>query len=113
MLVELNRKSQMPLYTQIVTEVRRMISGGTLKVGDRLPANRELAKTLGVNRNTVTTAYAELAADGLITSRVGSGTYISSVPPARASSIKEQTALSPMPGSLCLPCRAGTTGFRK
>ena len=58
MLLELNRNSQMPLYTQIVTEVRRMITGGALKVGDRLPANRELAKTLGVNRNTITTAYA-------------------------------------------------------
>src|SRR3989442_2562097 len=98
MLLELNRNSQMPLYTQIVTEVRRMITGGALKVGDRLPANRELARTLGVNRNTVTTAYAELSADGLITSRVGSGTYISRVPaPASASSIKEPAPSSPMP----------------
>src|SRR6267142_3918788 len=98
MLLELNRKSHTPLYTQIVTEVRRMIISGALKAGDRLPANRELAKTLGVNRNTVTTAYAELAADGLITSRVGSGTYISRVPaPAFASSIKEPSPSSPMP----------------
>jgi DNA-binding GntR family transcriptional regulator len=77
MLLELRRDSHIPLYTQIVTEVRRKITDGALKVGDRLPANRELAKALGVNRNTVTTAYAELAADGLITARVGSGTYIS------------------------------------
>src|SRR5258705_13859965 len=98
MLLELNRKSHTPLYTQIVTEVRRMIISGVLKVGDRLPANRALAKTLGVNRNTITTAYAELAANGLITSRVGSGTYISRVPaPASASSIKEQSPSSPMP----------------
>ena len=69
MLLALQRESHTPLYTQIVAEVRRMIVDGALKVGDRLPANRELAKTLGVNRNTVTTAYAELAADGLITSR--------------------------------------------
>jgi 2-aminoadipate transaminase len=98
MLLELKRDSHIPLYTQIVTEVRRKITGGALKVGDRLPANRELAKALGVNRNTVTTAYAELAADGLITARVGSGTYISNAPaPAPASSIKEQGSPSPMP----------------
>lgn len=97
MLLALQRDSHTPLYTQIVTEVRRMITDGALKVGDRLPANRELAKTLGVNRNTVITAYAELAADGLITSRVGSGTYISRVPaPAPASRIREQAPPSPM-----------------
>lgn len=97
MLLALQRDSHTPLYTQIVGEVRRMITEGTLKVGDRLPANRELAKTLGVNRNTVTTAYAELAADGLITSRVGSGTYISGVPtPAPASRIREQAPPAPM-----------------
>ena len=97
MLLALQRESHTPLYTQIVVELRRMITDGALKVGDRLPANRELAKTLGVNRNTVTTAYAELAADGLITSRVGSGTYISAVPVhAPASRIREQASASPM-----------------
>jgi DNA-binding transcriptional MocR family regulator len=95
MFLALQRDSHTPLYTQIVFEVRRMILDGALKVGDRLPANRELAKTLGVNRNTVTTAYAELAADGLITSRVGSGTYISRAP-APATTITEQTTASPM-----------------
>ncbi len=95
MLLALQRDSHTPLYTQIVAEVRRMITDGALKVGDRLPANRELAKTLGVNRNTVTTAYAELAADGLITSRVGSGTYISRVP-APATGIREHAPPSPM-----------------
>lgn len=97
MLLALQRDSHTPLYTQIVVEVRRMIADGALKVGDRLPANRELAKTLGVNRNTVTTAYAELAADGLITSRVGSGTYISRVPaPAPATGIREHAPPSSM-----------------
>jgi DNA-binding transcriptional MocR family regulator len=98
MLLKLNRESHTPLYTQIVTEVRRMITSGALKVGDRLPANRELAATLGVNRNTITNAYAELVADGLIISRVGSGTYISAVPrPSSPSPAREQSLPSPMP----------------
>lgn len=83
MILELNRKSHVPLYTQIAQQVRAMISRGTLKTGDRLPANRELAQILGVNRTTVTTAYAELLADGLINSFVGRGTFICAVPGAK------------------------------
>ncbi len=84
MVFELDRDSHTPLYSQIVAQVREMIRSGTLKVGDRLPANRELAETLGVNRTTVSTAYAELAADGLISSQVGRGTFVSAVPETRA-----------------------------
>lgn len=97
MLLELDRNSHVPLYTQIATEVRRIIAAGTIKVGDRLPANRELARTLGVNRNTVTTAYAELTADGLITSRVGSGTYVSGVPRSESPRIRNEALTTPMP----------------
>lgn len=98
MLFELRRDSHVPLYAQIVAEVRKMMTGGALKVGDRLPANRELAKALGVNRTTVTTAYAELAADGLISSEVGRGTFISAIPaPDRRAVIGKITQNSPMP----------------
>ena len=85
MIFELDRDSHIPLYAQIVFRVREMISSGALKIGDRLPASRDLARTLGVNRNTVAYAYEELEADALVNSQVGRGTYISSVPatPAR------------------------------
>jgi len=97
MIFELKRDSHIPLYAQIATQVRSMIATGTLKVGDRLPPNRELAKTLGVNRTTVTTAYGELEADGLIRSHVGRGTFISAVPAASPSTVKkERVQLSPM-----------------
>jgi DNA-binding transcriptional MocR family regulator len=80
MIFELNRETGIPLYLQIAAQVRGMVARGTLKVGDRLPPNRELAKTLGVNRTTVTTAYAELEADGLISSHIGRGTFIADIP---------------------------------
>lgn len=80
MLLTIDRESKVPLYNQISTQLQDMIVRGVLKVGDRLPANRDLAKTLGVNRSTVTAAYDDLIADGVITSRVGSGTYVSMVP---------------------------------
>lgn len=82
MLIELNRESPLPLYAQIVTQLREMIRRGVLKVGDRLPANRELARKLGVNRNTVTAAYEELLAEGIIRSHVGQGTFVNEVPMA-------------------------------
>jgi 2-aminoadipate transaminase len=94
MILELDRESRIPLYIQIVAQVRDMISRGALNVGDRLPANRELAQTLGVNRTTVSNAYAELEADGLITSHVGRGTFISAVPQKRAATAP--TTVSPI-----------------
>lgn len=103
MIFELKREGHTPLYAQIATQVREMIGGGVLKVGDRLPANRELAKMLGVNRTTVTTAYAELTADGLICSHVGRGTFISAVPAAKNNAVsKERAQPSPMPWNALL-----------
>jgi DNA-binding transcriptional MocR family regulator len=97
-LVDIKRESHLPLYTQIANQLRELITAGTLKVGDRLPPNRELAKSLGVNRTTVTTAYAELAADGLLDSRVGSGTYITAVPAGtQTEQIRAPKPPAPMP----------------
>ncbi|HEY6330809.1 MAG TPA: winged helix-turn-helix domain-containing protein, partial [Blastocatellia bacterium] len=64
MMFELDRDSHTPLYAQIACQIRNMITGGVLKIGDRIPANRELSRVLGVNRTTVNTAYQELWADG-------------------------------------------------
>ena len=97
MILELDRDSHTPLYAQIAIQIRGMITGGALKVGDRLPANRELSKVLGVNRTTVNTAYEELLADGLIESHVGRGTFISAIPsPPRRSWIKEPAPPPPI-----------------
>lgn len=76
MHIPLDRQSSAPLYQQIETFLRQTILSGGLPPDTRLPASRQLARDLGVNRITVETAYAELEADGLIVSRVGSGTYV-------------------------------------
>ncbi len=76
MRIPLERKSADPLYRQIGSYLRRGIVSGSLAPETRLPATRRLAQTLGVNRITVETAYAELEAEGLICTRVGSGTYV-------------------------------------
>ncbi len=76
MRIPLDRDSQTPLYQQIKTHLRQGILSGNLAADTRLPASRQLAHSLGVNRITVASAYAELEAEGLIFSRVGSGTYV-------------------------------------
>jgi GntR family transcriptional repressor for pyruvate dehydrogenase complex len=70
---------------QVVSHVRTMIEGGSLRPGDRLPAERELAVQIGVSRPTVRAGLRALAAMGVVQSRHGSGTYIPSGPPTLGS----------------------------
>src|SRR5947209_4794061 len=65
-----------PLYRQIRDGVRSAVLAGALGAGTRLPPERELAPALGVNRTTITRAYQELAADGVVEARPGRGTVI-------------------------------------
>lgn len=84
MRIPLDRLSPTPLYEQIETYLRQGITNGSLAAETRLPASRQLARDLGVNRITVENAYTALESDGLIYSRVGSGTYVlapASLPP--------------------------------
>ncbi len=80
MIVQLNRQIDEPLYLQIKHQIRDLILAGDLPLGSRLPPERTLAESLSVNRTTVSTAYQELAADGLVVGQVGRGTIVSSTP---------------------------------
>lgn len=70
---------------QVVSHVRGLIEHGTLKPGDRLPAERDLARQVGVSRPTVRAGLRALAAMGVVVSRHGSGTYIPGGPPTLGS----------------------------
>ncbi len=76
MRIPIDRQSAIPLYQQIKTYLRQGILAGSLAADTRLPASRQLAHDLGVNRITVENAYAELEAEGLVFSKLGSGTYV-------------------------------------
>lgn len=67
---------------QVVIQVRDMIREGTLRPGDRLPAEREFARQLGISRSSLRAGLRFLAAIGVLTSRHGSGSYIADGPPA-------------------------------
>ena len=66
-----------PLYRQIYLGLRQAILSGTLRAGDRLPSTRDLAEQLGISRTVVVLAYDQLLAEGFVTGRHGSGTYVS------------------------------------
>lgn len=72
----LDRDAGQPLCAQIIQRLRGDITAGVLPRGTRLPSTRQLARDLRVSRITVTNAYAELEADGLIETRAGSGTFV-------------------------------------
>jgi GntR family transcriptional regulator/MocR family aminotransferase len=76
MRIPLEKQAGHPLYQQIFNYFSTTILNGSLKVDTRLPSIRRLADDLGVSRITVENAYARLEAEGLIASRVGSGTYV-------------------------------------
>src|SRR5262249_48962062 len=71
-----NRESPVPLTRQIQAQIERLILEGWLAAGVKLPATRELAQTLGVNRTTVALAYEELVAGGRARAHVGQGTFV-------------------------------------
>ncbi len=72
-----NPHDAIPLYRQLANHCRSLIASGQWPAGFRLPPQRRLAEELGINRSTVALALSELNAAGLLTSRVGSGVYVS------------------------------------
>ncbi len=76
MLFHINASSGVPVYTQIVEQLKRAITSGVLQPGDRLPAVRELAERYGINPNTVARAYRQMVEDHLLSARAGGGTFV-------------------------------------
>jgi len=76
MFEPLDFHSPLPLYTQLVERIQRLILNGDLTAGDRLPTTRALAGELRINFNTVARAYRILAQAGLVTTLRGRGSTI-------------------------------------
>jgi GntR family transcriptional regulator len=76
-LFRLNHSSAVPLYIQVMDQVKHAVETGALHPGDQLPTMRKLAEDLVMNPNTVIRAYRELEHEGVIELRQGSGAFIS------------------------------------
>lgn len=74
---ELDYSSGMPIYRQIIDQIRFGIASGQLKLGEQLPTVRALAVELKVNLNTVSKAYKELEIKNILETQQGTGTFIS------------------------------------
>lgn len=83
LLLQVDFRSGLPIYTQIVNQVQSQVVAGVLKPGDQLPTVRALAEELRVNFNTVARAYRLLDEARIISTQQGRGTYITEIPPPR------------------------------
>ncbi|GAA4897525.1 GntR family transcriptional regulator [Actinomycetospora straminea] len=82
--LDLDTTSGTPVYRQIVEQIRSLVEDGGLPAGERLPTVRRLADSLGVNRNTVSRAYATLRELGVVETRAGGGTAVTAPAPRPA-----------------------------
>ncbi len=73
---QVDQKSGIPIYIQIMDQIKHLIATGALQPGQQLPTIRELAVELTINLHTVAHAYAELERDGFLTIQRGRGTFI-------------------------------------
>lgn len=85
------------LTDEIYRQVRTAIVDGVVRPGERLPASREMARSLEVSRNTVVVAYDRLVGEGLATARTGSGVYVSDELPDRSPSRRTAGVMRPRP----------------
>jgi GntR family transcriptional regulator len=104
----LDLHSGVPVYRQLIDQVRGGVASGSLVAGDQLPTVRQLAVDLAINPNTVMRAYRELELGGFLETHQGTGTFISDKKPEKNTAGRERQ-LNQMAGEFA--ARAGAAGF--
>jgi GntR family transcriptional regulator len=104
----LDLHSGVPVYRQLIDQVRAGMASGSLAAGDQLPTVRQLAVDLEINPNTVMRAYRELELGGLLETHQGTGTFISEKKVEKKSAERERQ-LGQMASEFA--ARAGAAGF--
>ena len=82
-MFRLHEQSAMPIYEQIVEQMKALVAQGALQSGDKVPSVRELSTMLLVNPNTVSKSFQELERQGVIVTVRGKGTFIADTPVPR------------------------------
>ncbi len=80
MQIDLDFRSKIPIYVQIIDQIKHMIATGKLEPGEQLPTVRQLATDLRINFNTIARCYRMLDEEGLISTQHGRGTFILETP---------------------------------
>ncbi|HTH54029.1 MAG TPA: GntR family transcriptional regulator [Edaphobacter sp.] len=89
MIFRVNQGSGIPLYLQLMEQIKHAVETGALREGDQLPTIRKVAEDLVMNPNTVVRAYRELVHEGFIELRHGSGAFIKGTAESRARLIRK------------------------
>ena len=100
MLLRPNPGSGVPIYLQLIEQVKHAIETGALRPGDQLPGIRRVAEELVMNPNTVAKAYRELEHDGVIELRHGAGAFVSANAGAQRQTEKIRAAQSTVTASV-------------
>src|ERR1700744_5748453 len=95
LLVRLDRSAREPLRSQLEASLREAIRGGRLRAGERLPSSRKLAAELGVSRGMAMECYAQLLAEGYLTSQTGSATRVADLSGRAAATVDPPPAPRP------------------
>ena len=104
----LDNHSGVPVYRQLIDQVRAGIASGTLTTGEQLPPVRQLAVDLAIYPNTVLRAYRSLELGGLLETQQGTGTFITNKRPEK-SQVERERQLNQLTGEFL--ARAGAAGF--
>jgi GntR family transcriptional regulator len=99
MFSELDFRSHVPIYVQLVERIKHLVASGVLEPGSQLPTVRQLAAELRVNFNTVARAYRILDEAGVISTQQGRGTYVLDPPPPEQAERLRRAALEGLAGS--------------
>ena len=99
-LLRPNPSSGVPIYLQLMEQVRHAIETGALRPGEQLPSIRPLAEELVVNPNTIAKAYRELEHEGVIELRQGAGAFVSDKAPTKKDADKLRAAQAAVAGAI-------------
>jgi GntR family transcriptional regulator / MocR family aminotransferase len=89
----ISQNNDQPAYVQIYRQIREMILTGRLAANARLPPTRSLAVDLGFSRSTIVAAYDQLESEGYVHARVGSGIFVTSLPPDHLLHVRDPHAI--------------------
>jgi GntR family transcriptional regulator len=92
-IFRINESAGIPLYIQLMEQVKHAVETGALREGDQLPAIRKVAEDLVMNPNTVVRAYRELEHEGVLELKHGSGAYIKESAAGRAGVMRKAQAI--------------------
>jgi len=92
--------ARVPIYRQLMDQVREAMARGRIQPGERLPSVRQLARELVVNPNTIAKAYSELERVGVLNTRPGLGVFIAKPQADLSSKVRKQRLLAAL--DLCL-----------